>query len=143
MGSVCSSPHSYQGPALVGGCTICNRWLPLVFSHCPLWLPVFQGPDQERGMCHFCSYSIGENLLHGQTCCCRGWHIYVASCWVAMCLTHSLCCRGRRREQTWGEGIRNHPEMRCSLNFFSWESFIKIFEDSSCLKDRDHHVYTV
>lgn len=103
LGSVGSSPQGHQGPALVGGPTLCIPWCSLVFS-CAFWLPVSQGQGQERGLCHF-SCSTGENLLTWLYLLPRRW-AGMASCWMATFLVNGVCCRGRLREQTWGEGIR-------------------------------------
>lgn len=112
------------GSCMVGGPTICHPWLSMVPSHSALWLPVFQGQDQERGMCPF-SCSTGENLFTW-LCLLLQRQTYGAFRWVTLYLA-SLCCRGRRRQQTWGERIRSHPEMRCSVKFFPGNlSFIKI-----------------
>lgn len=70
---------------------------------------------------------------------------YVASCWLTMCLTNKLLLQRKEGEQTWGEGIRNHPEGRCNLNYFPGSLYFRktIWRLHRSLNDKDHHVYTV
>lgn len=70
-------------------------------------------------MCHFCSDFAGENLVTWPN-----WLLqrlaHVVSGWgLCAWLIVSITEKGGRQTQDWVEGTRNHPQMRCSLNWFS------------------------